>query len=212
MPRCGKPVHGRSPLCFEHHTADPELQAAIEQRWAGAQPAGASTTDQPATGGQDNNTATEKENTTMSTPTTNVPAEITSLTEAIAYAQAMQSSLAAVDAQVDQWSADLKAFADKARAANAEAETAIASLRNLGVEGNQIAALESAREQLEAIASVFGGAAEQVGAASDSAQAGASAFGQAGQAFLAQTGIQEQMQAAAASGNRAGKREFYEAG
>lgn len=205
--RCAEPVYGRSPFCVEHHSADPEMQAAIEACWGQAT---SSATDLPADGGQDINTETEKEN-TMSM-STNAPAEITSLSDAIAYTQAMQNSLAAVDAQVDQWSADLKAFAEKARAAHAEVETAVASLRGLGLEGHQVAVLESAREHMEAIAQVFGGAAERVGAASDSAQAGASAFGQAHQAFTAQTGISEQMQAAAASGNRAGKREFYEAG
>lgn len=213
---CSQPRKPGWPMCAEHLArTDEQLRRAGERpfipelaRWI------AEWDDQvlahisgPPNTGQDTNTETEKEN-TMST----APVEITSLTDAIAYTQAMRDSLAAVDAQVDQWSADLRGFAEKARAAHAEVETAIASLRTLGVEGHQLAALEAAREQLEAIASAFGGAAEQVGTASDSAQAGASAFGQAHQVFTAQTGIQEQIQAAQAAGTRAGKREFYEVG
>ncbi len=210
-PRCGKPVHGRSPLCFEHHTADPELQAAIEQRWRGRQPAGASTTDQPATGGQDNNTATEKENTSMSTPV-NAPAEITSLTDAIAYTQSMGASLTSIMTQVEQWQSEMDALARQATKAKVDTETAVAYLRGAGIEGNNLTVVESALEQLDAINAKFSEAAQGMTAAVEAAQAGATAYRTAHAGFTSQTGIQEHMQAAQASGNRAGKREFYEAG
>lgn len=164
------------------------------------------TTDQPATG-QDTETNTQEEP-PMSMPTPN--AEITSLSDAIEYTKAMGDSLASNEAHIEQWSAELRAFAEKCRAESAQLEAAVASLREAGNEGDRVNQIEAAREHLDVMAQAAAKAAEQVSAASDSVQAGAAAFRQAHGGFTAQTGIQEQIQAAAASGNRAAKREFYE--
>lgn len=215
---CSQPRKSGWPMCAEHLArTDEQLRRAGERpftpelaKWI------AEWDDQvlahisgPPDTGQDTDTETaHKEESTMST----TPAEITSLTDAITYTQSMGASLAKIVAQVEQWQAEIAGLARQATQAQADTETAVAYLRGADVEGNHLAALESAQEQLETIHRTFNQAAQGMAAAVDAAQAGATAYRTAHAGFTAQTGIQEQIQAAQASGNRAGKREFYEAG
>lgn len=137
--------------------------------------------------------------------------EITSLQDALAYTRTMSNRLAAIQAETDGMGAQVNRLNVNARAAVQEIEQAVADLGANEVTGQHVGKLSSAGEEMNTMAEAARQATKQLTTLSEAATSAQRGFSTAQQAFQAQTGLEEEIQTANASGNKAGKRQFYEA-
>lgn len=137
--------------------------------------------------------------------------EITSLQDALTYTRTMSNRLAAIQAETDGMSAQVNRLNVNARAAVQEIEQAVADLGANEVTGQHVGKLSSAGEEMNTMAEAARQATKQLTTLSEAATSAQRGFSTAQQAFQAQTGLEEEIQTANASGNKAGKRQFYEA-